>query len=255
MISSLACTCSASHILAFHYPLKMSGLTGESQTPGRPCLMGLADDNIWTARTLGERLPRLQNNKQLAAGGLSGEWPGCWRPAGSWLHLWSYWKDPSLFHLPTPMLCVCTHMHTPRVIVMSQQTPGSKSLGGWEQEGLWFPEVNWSCAFKEPPAGLWWPLSSRIVEVITGCDNSPPGVASESEQTTGGQERSWPDPSSLLRPGGSSGKELTCQSRRLKRRGFDPWVGKIPWRRAWQPVPVFLLWEFHGQRSLVSYGP
>ena len=79
--------------------------------------------------------------------------------------------------------------------------------------------------------------------MITGCDNSPPGVASESEQTTGGQERSWPDPSSLLRPGGSSGKELTCQSRRLKRRGFDPWVGKIPWRRAWQPVPVFLLWR------------
>ena len=28
----------------------------------------------------------------------------------------------------------------------------------------------------------------------------------------------------------------------------DPWVGKIPWRRAWQPTPVFLLGEFHGQR-------
>ena len=31
---------------------------------------------------------------------------------------------------------------------------------------------------------------------------------------------------------------------------FDPWVGKIPWRRAWQPTPVFLPGEFHGQRSL-----
>ena len=35
---------------------------------------------------------------------------------------------------------------------------------------------------------------------------------------------------------------------------FDPWVGKIPWRRKWQPTPIFLTGEFHGQRSLVSYG-
>ena len=37
-------------------------------------------------------------------------------------------------------------------------------------------------------------------------------------------------------PDGTSGKEPDCQCRRLKRRGFDPWVGKIPWRRAWQPT-------------------
>ena len=42
---------------------------------------------------------------------------------------------------------------------------------------------------------------------------------------------------------------------RGKRHGFDPWVGKIPWRRAWQPTPVFLPGESHGQRSLVSYSP
>ena len=35
---------------------------------------------------------------------------------------------------------------------------------------------------------------------------------------------------------------------------FDPWVGKIPWRRARQPTPVFLPRESHGQRSLVGYG-
>ena len=38
-----------------------------------------------------------------------------------------------------------------------------------------------------------------------------------------------------------SGKELTCQWRRFKRHGFHPWVRKIPWRRAWQHTPVFLL--------------
>ena len=48
------------------------------------------------------------------------------------------------------------------------------------------------------------------------------------------------------------GKEPACQSRRCKRPGFDPRVGKIPWRRAWQPTPVFLPGEFHAQRSLVD---
>ena len=51
-------------------------------------------------------------------------------------------------------------------------------------------------------------------------------------------------------PTGSSGKEPICQCRRLERCGFDPWVGKIPWRRKWQPAPVFLLGKSHGQRSL-----
>ena len=36
---------------------------------------------------------------------------------------------------------------------------------------------------------------------------------------------------------------------------FYPWVGKIPWRRAWQPTPVFLFGESHGQRSLEGYSP
>ena len=50
-----------------------------------------------------------------------------------------------------------------------------------------------------------------------------------------------------------SGKESACQCRRCKRHEFDPWVGKIPWRRAWQPTPVFLPGESHGQRRLVGY--
>ena len=37
--------------------------------------------------------------------------------------------------------------------------------------------------------------------------------------------------------------------------GFDPWIRKIPWRRAWQPTPVFLPGKSHGQRSLVHYSP
>ena len=34
--------------------------------------------------------------------------------------------------------------------------------------------------------------------------------------------------------------------------GFDSWVGKIPWRRKWQPTPVFLPGKYHGQRSLAG---
>ena len=53
----------------------------------------------------------------------------------------------------------------------------------------------------------------------------------------------------LHNPGGSDGKESACNTGDL---GFNPWVGKITWRREWQPTPVFLPGEFHGQRSLTE---
>ena len=53
-------------------------------------------------------------------------------------------------------------------------------------------------------------------------------------------------------PGGSDGKIIYPQCGRPR---FDLWVGKIPWRRAWQPTPVFLPRESHGQRSLAGYSP
>ena len=49
---------------------------------------------------------------------------------------------------------------------------------------------------------------------------------------------------------GLSSKESAYQCRKCKRHGFDPWVRKIPWRRKWQLVPLFLPGKFHGQRSL-----
>ena len=60
-------------------------------------------------------------------------------------------------------------------------------------------------------------------------------------------------------PGGASGKEPTCQCRRHKRHGFDPWVRKSLWKWAWQPTPAHsnphLPEESHGQRNLVGYSP
>ena len=50
-------------------------------------------------------------------------------------------------------------------------------------------------------------------------------------------------------------KDPTCQCRRHWRGRFDPWIGKIPWRRAWQTTAGFLPGESHGQRNLVGYSP
>ena len=49
-----------------------------------------------------------------------------------------------------------------------------------------------------------------------------------------------------MNTGGSDGKELACNAGGVR---------KIPWRREWQPTPVFLPGEFHGQRSLAGYSP
>ena len=60
----------------------------------------------------------------------------------------------------------------------------------------------------------------------------------------------------------SRGTSLVAQRWRIcwqcgshKRHGFHPWVWKIPWKRPWQPAPVFLPGESHRQRSLVGYSP
>ena len=47
-------------------------------------------------------------------------------------------------------------------------------------------------------------------------------------------------------------KRVCLQCRRPR---FNPWVRKIPWRRAWQPTPIFLPGESHGQKSLAGYSP
>jgi len=51
------------------------------------------------------------------------------------------------------------------------------------------------------------------------------------------------------------GAYCTISSLQCKRLSFNPWVGKISWSRKWQPTPVFLPGESHGQRSLVGYSP
>ena len=54
-------------------------------------------------------------------------------------------------------------------------------------------------------------------------------------------------------PRGPEGKESACQCRRHRRYGYNLWVRKIPWRKKWQPTPVFLPGKFHRQMSLKGY--
>ena len=56
-------------------------------------------------------------------------------------------------------------------------------------------------------------------------------------------------------PSGTSAKESACQCRSQKRHRFDPWVGKMPWRRRWQRTAESLPSKSHGQRNLVGYSP
>ena len=85
-------------------------------------------------------------------------------------------------------------------------------------------------------------------------------VAGPCDETGSKQEGVSPPFSSLpvsfrKVPGGPSDRESACQCKICKRCRFDPWVGKIPWRRKRQPTPVFLPGESHGQRSLAGYSP
>ena len=51
------------------------------------------------------------------------------------------------------------------------------------------------------------------------------------------------------------GKEPACQCRGQRRCRVSPWVRKTPWRRKWQPTPIFLTGKSHGERSLAGYSP
>ena len=56
-------------------------------------------------------------------------------------------------------------------------------------------------------------------------------------------------------PGGTMVKNLPANAGDARYAGSNPWVRKTPWRRKWQPTPVFFPGKFHGQRSLVAYSP
>ena len=87
---------------------------------------------------------------------------------------------------------------------------------------------------------------------------TPWTVAYQAPPSMGFSRREYWSGSPFPSPGdGSSRPRDRTQVSRVVGRRFtvNPCVGKIPWRREWQPIPVFLAGEFHGQRSLEVYSP
>ena len=110
---------------------------------------------------------------------------------------------------------------------------------GWREAKLWVTSVSssWSVGTSGWGNLLWgkeWECEGFFTHHYPGKQQRPLGV---------------------LLPMCLSGKASACQCRRHRRCGFDPWIGKIPWRRKWQPIPVFLPGKCQGQRSLAGYSP
>ena len=77
-----------------------------------------------------------------------------------------------------------------------------------------------------------------------------PGEFHELYRPWGHKNYLWDTGSVIKESAFNAGDHLQC-----KRPGFDPWVGKIPWRRKWQPIPVFLPEEPRGQRNWAGHSP
>ena len=96
----------------------------------------------------------------------------------------------------------------------------------WATSLSLFTFMHWRRQWHPPLQCLAWRIPG------TG---EPGGLPSMGSHRVG---HDWSDLAAAA--GGASGKEPTCQCRRLKKHLFDPWAGEIPWRRAWQPTSVFL---------------
>ena len=120
-------------------------------------------------------------------------------------------------------------------------------------------QTHWKwCPFKnkEPMKIMRFPLASRVIprtgDMGGGRKENRGKMRWDNE--THYKQVSWHrvETRAVFFPGGSVVKRICLQCRR---HGFNPWVGKIHWRRKWQPTPVCLPGKFHGQRSLVGYSP
>ena len=98
----------------------------------------------------------------------------------------------------------------------------------------------------------WFSHSGKVEKYMGVSQKVKYGITMQPNNSKYNLERIKNRYSDIRLPRWLSGKKSTCQCRR---RGFDPWVRKIPWRRKWQPTLVFLPGKSHGQRILVDYSP
>ena len=177
-----------------------------------------------------------------------------------------------------PEICfsACQTFAPKSLRIRTQHRPGQLSDLRWRHG------MGWLCGFLrsgESPAVFFWSHIDFLTWVsMTAWRRGQPGW-STSQSGPGmvrrpeGHETSHPLPTSTSWracpaqlivlfykiPFITNWAYLVAQRQRIRlqcrRPGFGPWVRKIPWRRAWQPTPVFLPGESHGQRSLAGYSP
>ena len=99
----------------------------------------------------------------------------------------------------------------------------------------------WDGSMASPTQWTWVWVNSGSWWWTEACRAAVHGVTKSQTQLSDWTKLKW-----------LSGKEPACQCRRCD---FDPWVGEIPWRRKWQPSPVFLPGKSHEQRSLLGSSP
>ena len=113
---------------------------------------------------------------------------------------------------------------------------------------MWETRV-WSLGGKDPPEKALATHSSILAWKIPWTEE-PGRLQSMGSQRVG---HDWA--TSLTFGKASLLAQIIKNPSQWRRHGFDPWLGKISWRRKWQPTPVFLPKEFQGQRNLAGYGP
>ena len=123
--------------------------------------------------------------------------------------------------------------------------------------------LQYSCLENPEDRGAWWAAVHRVTQSLSRLKRL-------SMHAYMHWRRKW-QPTPVFLPGESQGQRslVACclwgrtesdtaeatRQRQCRKPRFDPWIGKIPWRRKWQPSSVFLPVEFHGQRSLTGYSP
>ena len=135
-----------------------------------------------------------------------------------------------------PGCFLVSHLSTQGGIVVRQAGAIAAPLSHWLVPQWFTPPRKWATVNQGPVSGPAQPLFSA------------PKVGPSPKQVTVSEQLSTSNR-------GASGKEPAYQCRRQKRHGFNLWVGKIPWGKAWQAAPVFLPGESHGQRILAGYSP
>ena len=149
-------------------------------------------------------------------------------------------------------ICVCVYVYVFQVVLVVKSPtasagdirdagliPGSgRSLEGWNGNPLQYSGLG-----NPMDRGAWRAIVHRAAKNWTWLKQLSTCMHTHTHTRTHTQ-RWW-----------HSGKESVCQYRICQKCRSDPWVGKSPWNRKWQPTPVFLPGNFRGQRSLAGYSP